>query len=110
MNAGSSERGRHFACRHCDLVFTNIRSHDIATNTAHVAAYHKLARETYGREVKVWGSATVIQAEKEKEARDFYHYYVHEGRLGRRPRCDRPWRPRSTSAAIRKSKGTRWPR
>ena len=31
MNAGSSERGRHFACKHCDLVFTNIRTHDIAT-------------------------------------------------------------------------------
>ncbi|HJY18363.1 MAG TPA: LLM class flavin-dependent oxidoreductase, partial [Xanthobacteraceae bacterium] len=78
MNAGSSERGRHFACRHCDLVFTNIRSHDIATNTAHVAAYHTLARETYGREVKVWSNANVVQAETEKEAKDFYHYYVHE--------------------------------
>ena len=78
MNAGSSERGRHFACRHCDLVFTNIRSHDIATNTAHVAAYHKLARETYGREVKVWSNATIVQAETEQEARDFYRYYVHE--------------------------------
>jgi FMNH2-dependent dimethyl sulfone monooxygenase len=78
MNAGSSERGRHFACRHCDLVFTNIRTHDIATNTAHVAAYHRLARETYGREVKVWSNATIVQAETEKEARDFYHYYVHD--------------------------------
>jgi dimethylsulfone monooxygenase len=78
MNAGSSERGRHFACQHCDLVFTNIRSHDIATNTAHVAAYHTLARETYGREVKVWSNATVVQAETEKEAKDFYRYYVHE--------------------------------
>ncbi|MGB7076214.1 MAG: LLM class flavin-dependent oxidoreductase, partial [Xanthobacteraceae bacterium] len=58
MNAGSSERGRHFACRHCDLVFTNIRSHDLAVNTAHVAAYRTLARETYGREVKVWSNAT----------------------------------------------------
>jgi alkanesulfonate monooxygenase SsuD/methylene tetrahydromethanopterin reductase-like flavin-dependent oxidoreductase (luciferase family) len=28
--------------------------------------------------VKVWSNATVIQAETEKEARDFYHYYVHE--------------------------------
>ena len=78
MNAGSSERGRRFACQHCDLVFTNIRSHDIATNTAHVAAYHKMARETYGREVRVWSNATIVQAETEKEARDFYHYYVHE--------------------------------
>jgi FMNH2-dependent dimethyl sulfone monooxygenase len=78
MNAGSSERGRHFACRHCDLVFTNIRSHDIATNTAHVAAYHRLAREEYGREVRVWTNANIVQAETEKEARDFYNYYVHE--------------------------------
>jgi alkanesulfonate monooxygenase SsuD/methylene tetrahydromethanopterin reductase-like flavin-dependent oxidoreductase (luciferase family) len=78
MNAGSSERGRRFACQHCDLVFTNIRTHDIATNAAHIAAYHKLARETYGREVRVWGNATIVQAETEKEARDFYHYYVHE--------------------------------
>jgi dimethylsulfone monooxygenase len=78
MNAGSSERGRRFACQHCDLVFTNIRSHDIAINTAHIAAYHKLARETYGREVRVWGNATIVQADTEKEARDFYHYYVHE--------------------------------
>jgi alkanesulfonate monooxygenase SsuD/methylene tetrahydromethanopterin reductase-like flavin-dependent oxidoreductase (luciferase family) len=31
MNAGSSERGRHFACKHCDLVFTNLRTHDIET-------------------------------------------------------------------------------
>jgi alkanesulfonate monooxygenase SsuD/methylene tetrahydromethanopterin reductase-like flavin-dependent oxidoreductase (luciferase family) len=78
MNAGSSERGRHFACKHCDLVFTNIRSHDIAVNTAHVAAYHKLAREEYGREVRVWSNANIVQAETEKEARDFYNYYVHE--------------------------------
>src|ERR1700691_2902220 len=78
MNAGSSERGRHFACKHCDLVFTNIRTHDLATNTAHVAAYHRLAREEYGREVRVWTNATIVQAETEKEARDFYHYYVHE--------------------------------
>jgi alkanesulfonate monooxygenase SsuD/methylene tetrahydromethanopterin reductase-like flavin-dependent oxidoreductase (luciferase family) len=78
MNAGSSERGRHFACKHCDLVFTNIRTHDIATNTAHVAGYYRLAREEYGREVRVWSNATIIQAETEKEARDFYKYYVHE--------------------------------
>jgi dimethylsulfone monooxygenase len=78
MNAGASERGRHFACQHCDLVFTNIRSHDLATNIAHVAAYHTLARETYGREVRVWTNANIVEAETEKEARDFYKYYVHE--------------------------------
>ena len=78
MNAGASERGRHFACKHCDLVFTNLRTHDVATHTAHVAGYHRLALEEYGREVKVWSNATIVQAETEKEARDFYNYYVHE--------------------------------
>jgi alkanesulfonate monooxygenase SsuD/methylene tetrahydromethanopterin reductase-like flavin-dependent oxidoreductase (luciferase family) len=78
MNAGSSERGRHFACRYCDLVFTSIRTFDIDTNRAHVQAYRKLAREEYGREVRVWSNANIVQAETEKEARDFYNYYVNE--------------------------------
>ena len=55
-----------------------IRTHDLATHIAHVDAYHRLAREEYGREVKVWTNATVIQAETEAEARGFYDYYVHE--------------------------------
>jgi alkanesulfonate monooxygenase SsuD/methylene tetrahydromethanopterin reductase-like flavin-dependent oxidoreductase (luciferase family) len=78
MNAGSSERGRHFACKNCDLVFTNIRSHDIATNRAHIAAYRRLARDEYGRDVQVWSNANIVQAETEKEAREFYRYYVHQ--------------------------------
>ncbi len=78
MNAGSSERGRRFACKYCDLIFTNIRSHDVATNAAHVQAYRRLAREEFGREVRIWTNANIVQAETEKEARDFYHYYVHE--------------------------------
>jgi alkanesulfonate monooxygenase SsuD/methylene tetrahydromethanopterin reductase-like flavin-dependent oxidoreductase (luciferase family) len=43
-----------------------------------VQAYHKLAREEYGREVRVWTLANIVQGETEKEARDFYRYYVHE--------------------------------
>jgi FMNH2-dependent dimethyl sulfone monooxygenase len=78
MNAGASDRGKHFACKHCDLVFTNIRSHDHEVHAAHVASYRSLAREEYGREVKVWSNATVIQAETEAEAKAFYNYYVHE--------------------------------
>src|SRR6266516_413517 len=97
MNAGSSERGRRFACQHCDLVFTNIRSHDIATNTAHVAAYHKIARETYGREVRVWSNATIVQAETEKEARVKRATGLPPAMSSTR------WPRRSTSATIRKS-------
>ncbi|MBM3529147.1 MAG: LLM class flavin-dependent oxidoreductase [Alphaproteobacteria bacterium] len=78
MNAGSSERGRHFACKHCDLVFTSIRTFDIDTNKAHVQAYRRLAREEYGREVRIWSNANIVQAETEQEARAFYNYYVNE--------------------------------
>ena len=78
MNAGGSERGRHFAVKHCDLVFTAIRSMDYEANAAHVAAYHKQAREEYGRDIKIWSLATIVQGETEKEARDFYNYYVHQ--------------------------------
>src|SRR5262249_44660766 len=68
----------HFACKYCDMVFTNIRTFDLATNRAHVEAYRKLAREEYGREVRVWTNANIVQAETEAEARRFYDYYVHE--------------------------------
>jgi len=78
MNAGASERGRHFATKYSDLVFTVIRTGGLDEVRAHVQAYHKLAREEYGREVRVWTVANIVQAETEQEARDFYRYYVHE--------------------------------
>jgi len=77
MNAGASERGRHFAVKHCDLVFTVIRTGGLDECRAHVQAYHRLARE-YGREVRVWTLANIVQGETEHEARDFYDYYVHQ--------------------------------
>ena len=78
MNAGASELGRHFAVKHCDLVFTVIRTGGLDECRAHVQAYHKLARETYGREIKVWTLVNIVQGETEKEARDFYDYYVRQ--------------------------------
>ncbi len=78
MNAGASERGRHFAARNCDIVYTQLRTHDPDACAAHIAAYHRLAREEYGREIRVWTLATVVQGETEQEARKFYDYYVHE--------------------------------
>jgi len=78
MNAGASERGRHFATKYADLVFTVIRTGGLDECRAHVEAYHRLAREDYGREVRVWTVANLVQGETEQEARDFYRYYVHE--------------------------------
>jgi alkanesulfonate monooxygenase SsuD/methylene tetrahydromethanopterin reductase-like flavin-dependent oxidoreductase (luciferase family) len=80
MNAGASERGRHFAAKYCDLVYTIVRGGgaNIDDYKAHVAAYHKLARAEYGREIRVWSLVNIVQAETEKEAREFFDYYVHQ--------------------------------
>ncbi len=78
MNAGASERGRHFAAKNCDIVYTQLRTHDPDVCAAHIATYHRLAREEYGRTIRVWTLATIVQGETEQEARRFYDYYVHE--------------------------------
>jgi alkanesulfonate monooxygenase SsuD/methylene tetrahydromethanopterin reductase-like flavin-dependent oxidoreductase (luciferase family) len=78
MNAGGSERGRHFAGKYCDLVFTALGSPDFEKNKAQVDAYRKLAREEYDREIAVWTSANIVQAETEAEARRFDKYIVDE--------------------------------
>ena len=80
MNAGSSERGRHFAAKHCDLVYTIVRGGgNRPTTTARMSRpIEALAREEYGREIRVWTLANIIQGESERDARDFYDYYVHQ--------------------------------
>jgi alkanesulfonate monooxygenase SsuD/methylene tetrahydromethanopterin reductase-like flavin-dependent oxidoreductase (luciferase family)/dihydrofolate reductase len=80
MNAASSERGRHFAAKYCDLVYTVVRGGgaNIDDYRAHVAAYHRLAREEYGRKIRVWSLVNIVQGETEKEARDFFDYYVRQ--------------------------------
>jgi alkanesulfonate monooxygenase SsuD/methylene tetrahydromethanopterin reductase-like flavin-dependent oxidoreductase (luciferase family) len=78
MNAGSSERGRHFATKNCDLVFTILRTFDLDICTKHVQSYRTLAREEYGRDIRVWTNAYIIQGETEKEARAFHDYIVNE--------------------------------
>jgi len=82
MNAASSDRGRHFAAKYCDLVYTVLRGSGLDRSydawKEHVLAYNRLAREEYGREVRMWTLANIIQGETEKEAQDFYNYYVNE--------------------------------
>ncbi len=44
----------------------------------HVQAYHSIAHKEYGRKVQVWSLANIVQGETEKEAREFYDYYVNQ--------------------------------
>jgi FMNH2-dependent dimethyl sulfone monooxygenase len=77
MNAGGSDKGRHYAAKFCDVAFVAVQSHDPTQIKAQVDKYRTLARE-YGREIQVWTNAYIVQGETEKAARDFHHYYVHE--------------------------------
>jgi alkanesulfonate monooxygenase SsuD/methylene tetrahydromethanopterin reductase-like flavin-dependent oxidoreductase (luciferase family) len=78
MNAGGSERGRHYAARYCDVAFVIFDSYDFNDAKARVDSYRKLAREEYGRELQIWCNAYVVQGETEKEAKDFLDYYVNQ--------------------------------
>jgi len=78
MNAGGSERGRHFAAKNCDVAYVSFPQYEFDECKRHVDAYRKLAREEYGRHMQVWALAYIVQGETEKEARDFYDYYVNQ--------------------------------
>jgi alkanesulfonate monooxygenase SsuD/methylene tetrahydromethanopterin reductase-like flavin-dependent oxidoreductase (luciferase family) len=78
MNAGGSERGRHFCAKHCDVAYVAFPQYSFEECKKHVDAYRTLARTEYKRELQVWALAYIVQGETEKEALDFYDYYVNQ--------------------------------
>ena len=77
MNAGTSGRGREFACRNADIVFTHIPA-DLAEAKSHIADYKRYALETFDREVQIWTHGYTVIRETQKEAEDFLNYYAVE--------------------------------
>jgi FMNH2-dependent dimethyl sulfone monooxygenase len=75
MNAGSSDAGRRFAARNCDVMFTVFLDEDRARQS--VKDIHALAAE-YGREVQVFTSTHVVCRPTAKEAEEYYHHYAVE--------------------------------
>jgi FMNH2-dependent dimethyl sulfone monooxygenase len=51
---------------------------DFAGAKARVRSYRELAQREYGRDIQLWTAAYVVQGNTEKEARDFFDYYVHQ--------------------------------
>ncbi len=76
MNAGTSETGRRFAARYCDMAFLAPKPLDQLK--AEISNYRKLAWEEFGRTLQIWTWAYVVHGETHKEAEAFYHHYVHE--------------------------------
>jgi alkanesulfonate monooxygenase SsuD/methylene tetrahydromethanopterin reductase-like flavin-dependent oxidoreductase (luciferase family) len=78
MNAGGSETGRHYAAKYCDVAFVIFDPDDRDSARARVRSYRELAQREYGRDLQLWTAAYVVQGETEKDARDFFDYYVHQ--------------------------------
>lgn len=78
MNAGGSETGRRFVARHCDLAFVVPRRDDDTIIKQQVDEYRELARRESNREVQVWSSAYVAQADSYDDAVKFVDYYAIE--------------------------------
>lgn len=74
MNAGTSGAGRAFASQHSDLIFASLQ--DPQTATRQIAEIKQQARDTHGREVRVFGRAHIVCRPTEKEAREYFRW-VH---------------------------------
>ena len=77
MNAGSSETGRDYAAKYCDIAFVNTNRGDFESNKALIESYRKHAREEYGRELQIWSTSYIVQGETEQEAKDYRDEYIH---------------------------------
>jgi dimethylsulfone monooxygenase len=78
MNAGGSDKGRHYAAKYCDVAFIVLMSHEFDDVKAQVDKYRKFAREEYGRDLQVWTNAYIVQDETEEAAKKFLNHYVYE--------------------------------
>ena len=73
MSAGSSTAGREFAARNADCLFMAIV--DLDGLTGEIASIRALAGQ---RRVGVFASGHMVCRATDREAKEYYHYYVHE--------------------------------
>jgi alkanesulfonate monooxygenase SsuD/methylene tetrahydromethanopterin reductase-like flavin-dependent oxidoreductase (luciferase family) len=77
VNAGISDRGRHFAACHADIAFTHMRGDEDEWRRT-IAAYKTLAATEYKRPMQVWTHGYVVVGETEAEANDYLRYYAEQ--------------------------------
>ena len=76
MSAGVSPAGRRFAAQHADVNFVLMPT--LEEGRPVIAETKQLARQAFKRDILVFGMAYVVCRETEREARDYFNYYVHE--------------------------------
>lgn len=78
INAGGSPRGMRYCAQHCDAAFVILGAHDLAGVRKQVQKYKTLAREEFGRDLKVWCYSYVSVAETVAEAKRYVDRYAVE--------------------------------
>jgi alkanesulfonate monooxygenase SsuD/methylene tetrahydromethanopterin reductase-like flavin-dependent oxidoreductase (luciferase family) len=74
MNAGTSPAGRRYAAKHSDVIFAGLTDFDTARQQ--ISEIKQLAREEFGRQIRVFGRAHLVIRDTERAALDYYDY-VH---------------------------------
>lgn len=74
ISAGHSHRGRAFAMRHADALFTSLTELDNVEEELRMAR----ASTDDGERVPIYGSGHLVCRPTRKEADDYYHYLVYE--------------------------------
>tara|TARA_B100000686_G_C16777782_1_gene969705 strand:+ start:1299 stop:2435 length:1137 start_codon:yes stop_codon:yes gene_type:complete len=78
MNAGGSQRGKHFGAKNCDMMFIAITNPDPEAIREEIASVREIARTVYKRDIQVWTNSYVVHGKTENEAKKYYDYYVNQ--------------------------------
>lgn len=76
MSAGTSPAGRDFAAKHADMIFAAVE--DPADTAQTVAEIKALARERYGKDLKVFGVGHITCRDTEAAARAAYAHVMDD--------------------------------
>ncbi len=78
MNAALSPVGMRFSAKNSQIGLISPQGNSPEDWRPQVAAYKKMAREEFGREIQLWTNVAVVQGDTQKEADDYLHRYAVE--------------------------------
>ena len=76
VSAGSSDRGRTFAARNSDMMFTGIRT-ELEDINDDITSLKAQARN-YGRDIGMFTNCYIVCRPTHREAEEYHHYYALE--------------------------------
>ena len=68
---GAPAVGRHFAAKHCDMIFIHIKGEDMAAATQGHRRSASAGQKEYGREIQVWANCYCVIGDTDEDALKF---------------------------------------